>query len=198
MLFLIASTVYLCSERVNDPPINVVYPPEADHGIWGGEGIVKGFVKKRNFYGNYYSTWWYPTFYQSIHYSEILDKHMRVVVTERTNRLVDKMEGFDNYLLKTPVEDLKSRLALRLRRKLLISLALEDYYPDDEKMHRYIKEKYSQFKMPIEQAEWFGLTTVEALTKQKQLDALNLAEERRPMKELYTQQLLDEIKQSTQ
>lgn len=182
------------SERVNDPPIDVVYPKEADEGIWGGEGVVKGFVKERNFNGLYYSKWWWPKLFLSVHYSEILDKYMKVVVTERTNVLVDKCQGFDNYLLRTPVEDLKSRLALRLRRKMLISLAREDYYPDDPKMHQYIKEKYADCVVPLEEAEWFGLTTTEALTKLKATEALELAEQNRPLKELYTMQLLEQIK----
>lgn len=185
------------SERVNDPLIDVVYPKQADEGIWAGEGVVKGFVKERNFGGLYKSTWWHPNFYSSIHYSEILDKYMTVIVTEKTNVLVDKHEGFDNYLLKTPVQDLKSRLALRLRRKLLLSLARGDYYPNDEKMHQYIKEKYAEFVIPLEEAQWIGLSESEALTKLKADEALKLAQQNRPLKELFTQELLQKIKDAS-
>lgn len=39
-----------CSERVPDVPIEVMYPKEADLGLWGGEGIVKGYVKPRKYF----------------------------------------------------------------------------------------------------------------------------------------------------
>lgn len=32
---------------VQNRPIAVIYPPEAHLGLWGGEGIVKGFVQRR-------------------------------------------------------------------------------------------------------------------------------------------------------
>lgn len=33
-----------CRRKVYDPPLRVIYPKEADDGLWGGEGIVKGFM----------------------------------------------------------------------------------------------------------------------------------------------------------
>ncbi len=39
-----------CRERVPDVPIEVMYPKEADLGLWGGEGIVKGYVKPRKYF----------------------------------------------------------------------------------------------------------------------------------------------------
>lgn len=35
---------------IPDVPIPVIYPKEADSGIWGGEGIVKGYVKPRKYF----------------------------------------------------------------------------------------------------------------------------------------------------
>jgi len=35
---------------VADVPIEVLYPKEADSGIWGGEGIIKGYVKPRKYF----------------------------------------------------------------------------------------------------------------------------------------------------
>lgn len=42
-------------------------------------------------------------------YSEILDKHMKITVTERTCRLIDQHFGLDLYLLETPEIDLASK-----------------------------------------------------------------------------------------
>jgi len=35
---------------VADVPIEVLYPKEADSGIWGGEGIIKGYIKPRKYF----------------------------------------------------------------------------------------------------------------------------------------------------
>ena len=44
--------------------------------------------------------WWAPTLIRTVVYSEILDKHMSLVVTDRALRLIDALAGFDNYLLQ--------------------------------------------------------------------------------------------------
>ena len=147
--------------------MHVVYPKEADWGIWGGEGVVKGFYKPRIFYGRYQPQLFMPRLIKSQVYSEIFDVYLSVTVTERALSLFDRAMGFDNYILKTPVQDLKSQLALRLRRKMLISLAKEDYYPNDPERHAYIKEKYADCVIPLQEAEWFGLTLEEAIEKLK-------------------------------
>lgn len=38
-------------ERVADSPVDVIYPTETHESLWGGEGIVKGFTKHKDFYG---------------------------------------------------------------------------------------------------------------------------------------------------
>ena len=35
---------------VQNVPIPIFYPPEADEGLWGGVGIIKGFTKKKNWF----------------------------------------------------------------------------------------------------------------------------------------------------
>lgn len=75
---------------------------------------------------------------------------MQTTVTERTLRLVDEMHGFDNYILRTPVQDFKtSQLALDLRRKLLVTLAKKDYHLDNEEKHNYITQKYQDCVLPV-------------------------------------------------
>lgn len=180
-------------ERVTDTPIPVWYPTQCDTQIWGGEGLPRIFYKYRTFFGAYTPRIHHPNLFDTVMYSEILDKHMKLVMTESAMMQVDDAEGFDNYLLKTPVEDFKSRLALRLRRKLLISLAKEDYFPDDPEKHKYIKEKYKDYVVPLEEAEYHGLEIKEAVTKLK-IDEQK-GRETIPLKVLYAEALLNELKE---
>jgi len=84
---------------VQNIPIPVIYPKEIDDGIWGGEAIVQGFKKKGRFKSRV-PHFWLPHLKKSVVYSEVLDTYMRVVVTERTLRLIHENYGFDHYLLK--------------------------------------------------------------------------------------------------
>ena len=43
--------------------------------------------------------YWMPSLKSTVLYSEILDKHMKMIVTERALRLIDENYGLDNYLL---------------------------------------------------------------------------------------------------
>lgn len=74
------------------------YPKEMHDGLWGGEGVIQGTVKK----GKWRSPvprYWSPTLFRSVVYSEILDTYFSVTVTERALRLIDEHHGLDNYLL---------------------------------------------------------------------------------------------------
>lgn len=87
------------SKRVQDCPIPLKFPPESNLGIWGGEGVVKGF-QKRNRLKQRVPHFWVPVLKKSAVYSEVLDKRMEVTVTERTIDLILQHNGFDNYLLQ--------------------------------------------------------------------------------------------------
>lgn len=128
---------------------------------------MKGFYKYRTFYGRYWCRLFMPLLYNSQVYSDVLDVYLKLQVNERALELFDKANGFDNYILRTPVHEFKSNLALKLRRKMLLSLVKEDYYPNDAERHAYIKEKYKDCIIPEEEADWIGLTEEEALEKLK-------------------------------
>ncbi|KAH8035551.1 hypothetical protein HPB51_006307 [Rhipicephalus microplus] len=83
--------------RTEERPIRVVYPRECHEGIWGGEGIVPGYAPDSSGYHVKYFT---PQLKRFVVYSEILDKYMRVTVTERTLILINEHCGFDLYILK--------------------------------------------------------------------------------------------------
>lgn len=80
-------------------PIPLKFPPESHKGLWGGEGVIKGF-QKRDQYRTRIPHFWVPNLKKSAVYSEILDKTFSVTVTERTIDLIIDNQGFDNYLLK--------------------------------------------------------------------------------------------------
>ncbi|XP_054160151.1 39S ribosomal protein L28, mitochondrial-like [Oppia nitens] len=180
-------------ERVADVPIPVIYPPEADTGIWGGEGVVKGYVKPRKYFqqGDPRPKMWFPNLKRCVLYSEILDKHFRLICTRRTLDLVDSHYGFDAYLLKTPVQDLKSQLALSLRRLMLLKLLKNDF--TDENHGKEMREKYSDCwkGFTLEEAEWFGLSVKQAIEKQKLIDAKQYKPI--PLKAILTQELIEEL-----
>lgn len=82
-------------------------------------------------------------------YSEILDKYMKIVVTDTAIKAIEDAQGFDNYILQTPVQDLKSQLALDLRRKMLITLATRNFQHQEEAQKKLVYEKYKEFEIPV-------------------------------------------------
>ncbi|KAG8225619.1 hypothetical protein J437_LFUL004190 [Ladona fulva] len=178
---------------VKNHPIPVLYPKEHDHGLWGGEGLVKGF-QKRHPMRRRVPHYWMPSLKKSVVYSEILNKHINVVVTDTTLNLIHEHHGLDFYLLKTPACDLKSNLALKLKRKLLLALLKKDFYHENEKKKNEVFQKYCAYMLPEEEAEWYGLTYKEALAKliKQEIEA----NKPQPYKYKYKMDLMKEIKES--
>ncbi|XP_064477202.1 large ribosomal subunit protein bL28m-like [Ornithodoros turicata] len=177
-------------KRVQNVPIPVLYPEECQKGIWGGEGIIKGYMPLPKF-NKRYAKYFTPSLKRIVVYSEILDKYMMVTATERTILLINKHFGFDNYILQTPVQDLKSQLALDLRRKMLLALARKDLYLGDPKKREEVIEKYKEHIVPEEEAEWFGLTFEQA---EKKLIDCEDAVEPQPLKYQFLKDYLEELK----
>lgn len=180
--------------RVNNRDIPLKFPTEADTGIWGGEGVIQGFIKekkKRRRFPNY----WVPKLKYSILYSEILNQYMKVTVTERTLKLIDENCGFDHYILGTPVQDIKSQLALKIRRKMLLALLNKEKYHEDEEKNEEVFLKYEKYMIPKEEAEWFGLTEREAVQKQRLLEAETIKPI--PLKHQLRLQLIEELRGKT-
>ncbi|CAN9511417.1 unnamed protein product [Ophioblennius macclurei] len=160
-------------ERVQDVPIPIYYPPQSQRGLWGGEGWISGYRYANN---DKMSTRlkkvWKPQLFKRELYSEILDHKFTITVTPRTLDLIDSAFGFDFYILKTPKEDLNSKLGMDLKRAMLLRLAQRDtkLYPNDSVKKEQVYNKYKQFEIPEEEAEWVGLSLEEALEKQRQLE----------------------------
>ncbi|XP_033353971.1 39S ribosomal protein L28, mitochondrial isoform X1 [Bombus vosnesenskii] len=179
---------------VQNVPLPLLYPKEFHEGLWGGEAIIQGFTKKHK-YARRYPRFWFPTLKKSVVYSEVLDKYISVVVTNRTIDLINEHYGFDHYLLKTPACDLKSELALKIKRQILLSLLDKTLYPDDPVKKEEIYNKYKEYLTAYTRGEieWYGLTYKEACQKFiKQNEEKN---EVKPLKLQYRSELIAQLKE---
>ncbi|XP_055991149.1 large ribosomal subunit protein bL28m [Sorex fumeus] len=181
-------------ERVEDVPIPLYRPREAQLGLWGGEGWILGqrYVNDDKLSKRVKKVW-KPQLFQRELYSEILDRTFTVTVTSRTLDLIDEAFGFDFYILKTPKQDLCSKFGMDLKRGMLLRLARQDpqLHPEDPARRAAIYDKYKDFTIPEAEAEWVGLTLVEALEKQR------LLEEKAPVPlfKVYAEELIRRLQQ---
>lgn len=169
--------------RVPDHPIHVITTPETNKGLWGGIGMVEGFHKPKKLRPRAPRVWW-PSVERHTFYSDILDVHINVEVTDRTLELIDKHHGFDNYILRTPVQDLASEFGRRLQHKMLLKLATDD--------REFIKEKYKDFIRPKEEVQWHGLEVSEAIAKQRAMRVEETIEP--PLKVKFANELIAKLK----
>ncbi|XP_012269888.2 39S ribosomal protein L28, mitochondrial [Athalia rosae] len=179
---------------IQNVPIPVLYPPEHNDGIWGGEGIVKGFQQRRPMRRRV-PHFWIPSLKSLVVYSEVLDKYMRIVGTDRTIDLIHENHGFDNYLLKTPACDLKSELALKLKQQILKTLSEKTLYPDDPAKRDEVYARYEKYVSAYtpEEIEWYGLNFVEACRKISRLQQEQIVFV--PLKHQFREKLIAELKE---
>ncbi|KAK4016681.1 hypothetical protein OUZ56_031644 [Daphnia magna] len=177
---------------IQNKPIPLTYPKEFDDGLWGGEAIVRGF-EKRHQLRRRVPHFWFPTLQKSVLHSEILDKHMEIVVTPRTLCLVDQHYGFDNFILQTPPQDLKSNLGIKLKRTLLLALATQDFLPNNKAKREKLLQKYQKHILPVEEAEWYGLTLSEALEKLGKQEEVPI--QKIPLKIKFREEFIEQLKE---
>lgn len=179
---------------VQNRPITLTFPAEYQNCLLGGEGLIKGF-QKRHPLRRRVPHFWFPRLQLHVLHSEILDQHFEVTCTKRLVQLVDQHYGFDSYILETPPQDLKTNLALKLKRRILLALARKDFLPNDPAKRDELYAKYQKYVLPLEEAEWYGLTLAEAL-KKLEVETAPPVVEPRPLKlkfrEDFIQQLRDE------
>ncbi|KAM5227542.1 large ribosomal subunit protein bL28m [Ctenodactylus gundi] len=181
-------------ERVEDVPIPIYFPPESQQGLWGGEGWILGYRYANNDkLSKRLKKVWKPQLFHRELYSEILDKKFTVTVTMRTLDLIDQAYGFDFYILKTPQEDLCSKFGMDLKRGMLLRLARQDaqLHPADPERRAAIYEKYKEFVIPEDEAEWVGLTLEEAVEKQRLLEEKDPV----PLFKVYVAELVEQLQQ---
>ncbi|CAH0560648.1 unnamed protein product [Brassicogethes aeneus] len=181
---------------IQNIPLPVLYPKEHNFHLWGGEGIIQGFQvrgkKKRRV-----PHFWVPNLRRSVVYSEVLDKHISVIVTERTINLIQEHFGFDHYLLKTPACDLKSILALGLKRKILQDLqnGCPSYVNKPDKQ-KEIHDRYRNYLSAYtpDEINWYGYSFAQACRMVQ--EDINKKEEEAivPLKHVFRAQLIDQLK----
>ena len=183
---------------VQNPRIHVIYPDQFHKGLWGGEGIIKGMLKRedgnhRNFTPPTAKYWW-PRLFEGVVHSEILSAHIEVVCTKRGIKLVDEAGGFDHYLLSTPVNEVYATGLLRLKRELLLSLADKENFANKLGGNPDVFEKYQKYAVSHEEADWHGLSFVEAMRKQAKIAALEAERSVTPDKMKFRQELVQLLK----
>lgn len=178
-------------QRVQNVPIPVIYPDEFHQGLWGGEGVIKGLKEppKQRHYPNPRKpacAYWFPKLEKGVVYSEILEKHIEMLMTLRGRRLVDQHLGFDSYLLETPVNEIYAWDLLKIKREMLLKLADPKSDLKDE-----IREKYDRFKVEREEADWHGLRLHEAYDKVRRIEYLQNKSLKVPKKHEYRAELIE-------
>ena len=164
-------------------------------GLWGGEGVIKGLLKRedgnhRNFKAPPAKYWW-PTLFEGVVYSEILDKHMEIVCTKRGIRLVDECAGFDKYLLSTPVNEVYATGLMRIKREILLALADKERFTTKAGGKIGVYDKYQEWAVGQEEADWHGLSMDEAKKKQAVIESRQLEAEIVPDKVKYRKELVE-------
>ncbi|KAJ8675504.1 hypothetical protein QAD02_011290 [Eretmocerus hayati] len=179
---------------VQNTPIPLKYPKELDDGIWGGEAVVQGFIKKQ-IRRRRVPKFFVPKLFETVVHSEILDKYMKTVVTRRTFTLIHEHLGFDHYILSTKACDLRSLLALKLKREMLIRLFDNTLYPDDPDKQSEIASIYIKYTNTCgytrEELDWYGLSYKEACSKYLRLKHASITPT--PLKVTYRKELLDSL-----
>lgn len=138
---------------------------------------------------------WRPKVLKLIFYSEILDQYYALTCTRRTLELIEDAKGFDNYILKTHEVDLKSDIGMQLKREMLIRLAKKEaeLYPEDKQKQEIIYNRYKEFVIPLEEAEWVGLKPWEAVNKQKKIEEVNQRKEIIPLKQVFAEETIEKL-----
>ena len=183
---------------VQNPRVYVIYPDQFHQGLWGGEGVIKGLLKRKD--GNHRNftppsaKYWWPRLFEGVVHSEILDAHIDIVCTKRGIKLVDISEGFDNYLLKTPVNEIYATGLLRIKRELLLKLSDSNNFTTKMGGDPAVYEKYQKFAVTHHEADWHGLTFIEALRKQSRIEALEAENSIIPDKLKYRKELVEMLR----
>lgn len=86
------------TKPVQNVPLKLSYPPEFDRCLMGGEAILQGFTKKPK--KRRFPHYWIPSLKNLAVYSEILNKHIEIIGTDRAIRLINHYQGFDQYLMQ--------------------------------------------------------------------------------------------------
>ncbi|XP_040571139.1 large ribosomal subunit protein bL28m [Lepeophtheirus salmonis] len=184
-------------QRIQNVDIPVIYPEEFHAGLWGGEGVIKGLnePEKQRHYPNPripQCNYWWPKLHLAVVYSRVLDKYIEMPVTRRGLKLVDKAHGFDNYLLRTPVNEIYAWTLLKIKREILLKLC----YPEENQLKSDVMKDFESYRVDFDIADWHGLRLEEAFHKAKRANKVKaLRESRIPLKQIYREELVNALNQ---
>ena len=122
-------------------------------------------------------------------FSKVSDRFSKNL-SHRGEQLVDKAGGFDYYLLKTPVNEIYAEDLLMIKREILLALCRKD------ELKEGLWEKYKEFALPFEEADWHGLPI--ELAREKQEAAERLSRDRAestPLKAELRAELIQQLKE---
>lgn len=171
----------------------VIFPPECDRALFAGEGIVTGLAKRHEHATYKVPRTWRPAIIEELFHSEILDRWMLVLITARTAVAIERCGGFDEYIIKTPMEELRSRLGFHLKRDMLMRLADADtLWHDNPTMREELMTKYKDYIISKSEASWIGYSLIEAIYKQMKIE--HEAIDRTPLKMKYLNEVADKMK----
>lgn len=172
--------------------IKVRYTREVKAGLWGGEGYVEGFRHARGLKSKPVTERiWTPMKLRKSFWSEVLERNIETTVTPRTLTLIDEAYGFDNYILKTPENELCSTFGSKLKQEMLLRLLDKDskMYLNDDGTREKVYNRYKKHIIKREDAEWVGLTLREAMQKQWDLEKEKGIHDSRPLLDIFTEEL---------
>lgn len=180
---------------VQNVPLPLLYTTQMENGIWGGEWIVQGFRKKHPKKPKV-PKFWMPKLLNGVIYSEVLNKHMRTVITPRAIELINEHYGLDNYLLKSPACDLATLLSLKLKRKILHALYYKTLYPENEEQRTEVYDRYKRYleNYTEEDIIWYGLTIDEAHRKMGGMIQVEKENSIVPLKHKFRKEFVEKLK----
>ncbi|KAJ2001655.1 hypothetical protein GGI04_001740 [Coemansia thaxteri] len=112
----------LNSARLLRGPTTAFYRLHMD-GLFGGVAVQHGNNKPKSLHKT--RRIWLPNIQKVTLYSAILDQKLKLRVTSRVLRTIDKKGGLDNYLLETKDKNIASELGLELKQTLQKTLATQ-------------------------------------------------------------------------
>uniref|UniRef100_A0A1I8GI28 Large ribosomal subunit protein bL28m n=2 Tax=Macrostomum lignano TaxID=282301 RepID=A0A1I8GI28_9PLAT len=161
--FVLHSDGRVYPSRHFDLPPQIFYPAESQRCLWANEGIVYGF-RQRKKESPIHPRFWRPHLYRIPFHSELLNRWMYIIVSHRALTLIEQAGSLDQYILASSDGELNSRLGTHLKRDMLLALARLP--PDSE-----LRQRYAKYAVPLEEAEWIGLSLAEACKKQLKLES---------------------------
>lgn len=181
---------------VQNVPIPLKTVDQENFGIWGGEAVIQGFTKKK-LMSHRVPKFWVPTLKRSVVRSDVLNEFFSVTVTERTIRLIFDHHGLDHYLLSSPACDLRSALAIKIKKRILQDLlkGIPAWKDNPERQKELIKT-YGQYleQYTPEEIDWYGLTWIEAIKKRRnEIEAEN---PKIPHKVIFRQKLIEQLREA--